>query len=185
MKYGQSTLATCYISSFLPSFLPSPPLHNSTSIIWWDLWQPYFWVPMHLGNTTMTLAIWYFGIQMFHIYKIRLTGPTNSQVPYPLGNLIFWMELWEPKWEGFHTPTNSPHTCYLFMEVLHRLYHFISQVLNWPARIVEAPILDLCPIGNLHGIVISIRLGLSVDQAWINSPMTHIMILSAKVRRNR
>jgi hypothetical protein len=34
---------------------------------------------------------------MFHLYKGRLTGLTNSQVPYPLGSFIFLVELWEPK----------------------------------------------------------------------------------------
>ena len=50
--------------------------------------------------------------------------------------------------------------------------------------IVEVPILDHDPVGNLHSTRILIRLGLSFDHAKTNSAMTHVLVLSAKVRRN-
>ena len=56
--------------------------------------------------------------------------------------------------------------------------------------IVKAPIPNHGPIGNLKGTGILIRLGLNFDRmglnfdhAGINSAMTHVLVLSAKVRR--
>ena len=50
--------------------------------------------------------------------------------------------------------------------------------------IVEAPIPDQDPIDNLQGIGTSIKLGLNFNQVRTNSAMTHLLVLSAKVRRN-
>ena len=50
--------------------------------------------------------------------------------------------------------------------------------------IVEVPIPDKDPIGNVQGTGILIRLRLNFNQAGTNSAMTHILVLSAKMRRN-
>ena len=52
------------------------------------------------------------------------------------------------------------------------------------SRLVEAPIPDQDSIHNLLSTVFSISLGLNLDQAGTNSAMTHVMVLSAKVRRS-
>ena len=53
-----------------------------------------------------------------------------------------------------------------------------------PFIIVGEPIPNEDPIDNLQGTVISIRLGLNIDQAVTNNAMTHVLILSVEVRRN-
>ena len=50
--------------------------------------------------------------------------------------------------------------------------------------IVEAPILDQDFIGNIRGTGISFTLGLKLDHAGIDNAMTHVLVLSAEVRRN-
>ena len=50
--------------------------------------------------------------------------------------------------------------------------------------IVEAPIPNHDPIGNLQGTRMSSLLGLNFDQVKINSAMTHVLVLSVKVRKN-
>ena len=50
--------------------------------------------------------------------------------------------------------------------------------------IVEMPIPNQDSIDNLQGTGILIKLGLNFDQAKTNSAMIHILVLSAKVRRN-
>ena len=53
-----------------------------------------------------------------------------------------------------------------------------------PELIVEVLIPNQDPIGNLQGTKLSTWLGLNFDQVGINSAMTHVMLLSVKVRRN-
>ena len=48
--------------------------------------------------------------------------------------------------------------------------------------IVEAPMKTPLTIYRVHGI--SKKLGLNFDQGGINNVMTHVLVLSAKVRRN-
>ena len=50
--------------------------------------------------------------------------------------------------------------------------------------IVEAPIPDHVPINNLLGTGILIKLGLNFNWAATNSAMPHVLVSSAKVRRN-
>ena len=49
--------------------------------------------------------------------------------------------------------------------------------------LVEAPVPDHGPIGNLEDTRIFIMLRLNFDHVGTNSVMTHIMVLSAKVKR--
>ena len=49
---------------------------------------------------------------------------------------------------------------------------------------VEVSIHDHAPIGNLQVTKILIKLRLNFDPVGTNSAMTHVMVLSAKVRRN-
>ena len=50
--------------------------------------------------------------------------------------------------------------------------------------IVEEPIPNQGSINNLQGTILLIRLGLNFDQVVTNSAMTHVLVLSAKMRRN-
>lgn len=50
--------------------------------------------------------------------------------------------------------------------------------------ILEAPIPDQDPIGNLLGTKILIRLRVYFNQAITNNVNTHVLVLSVKVRRN-
>ena len=56
--------------------------------------------------------------------------------------------------------------------------------MGWLLFVVEAPIPDQNPIANLYSSRIFIKLGLNFDQAKANNVMTHVLVLSVKVRRN-
>ena len=69
------------------------------------------------------------------------------------------------------------------------LYSWSSFDVEWMrgtliCDIVEMPIPDHDPIGNLQSTIILFTWDLSFNQAGTNRTMTHVLVLSAKVKRN-
>jgi hypothetical protein len=65
---------------------------------------------------------------------------------------------------------------------IHKLLVLCNQL--WTLTITEEPIPNQGPIIDLQVIIISIKLGLNFEHAITNSAMTHVLVLSAKVKRS-